>query len=246
MATREAIKAHKEMLRTKIKNNKRLKSLLLTIMRISLKPDIFRDFITQAYDIFQIEYKIEKLFVEMPEGSGHFKKQYIGYFVLWGDININKGKMIDFFMERLEKVLRDKCIEKNYNPTMLLTSTFFSKEFSWWLKQFATVIVEEIVKLMSAYHNSINFYYAELFENRENRLTLKSWTDFLTNENKSKLFKEYKYSTAENYYWTELATGVKESFREQIIDQYNEFFETELDKLDSKVEEMNVLLQTAQ
>lgn len=243
MASREQIKAHKEALKTRIKDNKRLRTWFLAAIRISLKPDMFKDFITQAYDIFQIDYKIEKMFIEMPVGSWHFKKQYIGYFTLWGDIAENKIKMIDLYVTVLEGILKARCIEKNYNPSVLFNSMFFSKEFRWWLKNFSTVIVEEIAKLMTSYHNSINFYYAECFEMRNNKLILKPDTDYLTNENKSKLFKEYKFSTAENYYGTELANWVKESFREQIIDKYTEFFEEELEKLDAKVEEMNTMLQ---
>lgn len=243
MASREQIKAQKEALRTRIKDNKRLRSWFLTTIRISLKPDIFKDFIAQAYEIFQIDYKIEKLFIEMPVGSGHFKKQYIGYFTTWGDISQNKEKMIDLYVTVLEGILKERCISKNYNPTVLFNSVFFSKEFKWWLRNFATVIVNEIAKLMIAYHNFVNFCYAECFEFKNNKLVLKQDTDYLTNENKSKLFREYKFSTAENYYWTELVNGVKESFREQIIDKYTDFFEEELDKLDAKVEEMNNMLQ---
>lgn len=216
-------------LKDRKKTNNRLKTLFLTMSRVALKPVIFNGIIAKAFDMFWIEYIVEKLYIENWVWTWSFRKQYIGYFIIKNPseqaFTENRNKMHKSIVSVLEWIIKEKCTEKNINYMNTLNSKMYNASFSWWLSHFADQIMEQLVKYITIFHSNINTYYLNHFEKRNWFLVLKPQSDFLRNENINKLFREFKYSAAENYYTSELLKAIKEEYKENLIAEYEKHFE---------------------
>jgi hypothetical protein len=79
---------------------------------------------------------------------------------------------------------------------------------------------------MFIYYSNIVKIFNDSFEKKSwNLYIVREWADFFENDFKLKLFQELKYSQAEKYYISSLNKAIKEDFKEEILNEYNKYFD---------------------
>ncbi len=225
-------KEQERQIKMKIKNNRRLKSLFFQIARISLKPDIFEALIRKWYNEFWIDYSVKKILYkeENAEQWMEYRNMYIWYFdmtCIWDkNYDFKKEECQDYYYSIIYWVLDKKCTEKALNVKAILRDEFFGYSFDYWIRNFSKKIVWILFEKMFIYYSNIVKIFNDSFEKKSwNLYIVREWADFFENDFKLKLFQELKYSQAEKYYISSLNKAIKEDFKEEILNEYNKYFD---------------------
>lgn len=231
----------KQRIKDELNNNRRLKRYFMKLVNIVLQKDIFYQISIEAFDVFKIEYDVEKVFYD--EWTWKLRKTYIWYFNTkissQDDFNSRIETMRNFIYSVMEWIVKKTSAEQNVNYVSNLNWLLAQKPLSHWLSHFSTILTDEIARFINQFQLTINSLYKENFYKVWDKLFINPGTDYLNNEEKNKLFREYKLSYAENLYIDNINSCLKVETKEKIKNWYNDMFEWYITRLVDKLAEIS-------
>jgi len=188
------------------------------IYKFILKKSVILRVLATYFNLFEIKYTYETL-IYYDKKNKYEDEMKIWYFEIYSLKDWTFEEKIILFEEYLYKILKylikEYCLKNKMNYDKFLNVILYENvTVEFITKNVSKILVKSISNAMLSYYTYVKEMFDETFESKWAYYTLiDEW--YILNEEKNKLFKEYKISQAERYLKNAIKKFIVQTIKEK-------------------------------